>query len=107
MDKSQFDKLKSLLANCPRDLDDKCDRFKQCTAEEYKELALHALRTLCKGKGFNVCRTDENGWAAHHITKAIFEETPIDSFDPYADKEFIEVAAALCPWYVRRYTDKE
>ena len=103
MEKSKIEKLRAMLANNPRDFDDKCERFSECTAEEYMELALFSLKTLCKGKTFNKCRTDDCGWAAHHITKAIFEEQSI--FDPYADKDFITEAESVCPWYIRRYLD--
>ncbi|MCL2853333.1 MAG: hypothetical protein FWE20_09955 [Defluviitaleaceae bacterium] len=99
----KMDKLRAILTNNPRDFDDKCDLFSKCGAEEYKELALFALRALCKNGKFNKCRTDAKGWAAHHITKAVFEEQGI--FDPYGDKEFITKAAAVCPWYVLRYTE--
>jgi len=95
--------LKMMLMRNPRDFDDKCERFKNCTAEEYKELALFALEILSKSGKFTQCRTDNIGWAAHHITKAIFEEQ--DIFDPYEDKQFIADAANLCPWYIKRYTE--
>jgi hypothetical protein len=84
--KADIEKLRKVLAANPRDFDDKCDRFKSCTADEYKELALFALKTLCKNGKFIQCRTDKYGWAAHHITKAVFEEQ--DIFDPYKDAEF-------------------
>jgi len=103
MPKSQIEKLQAVLTSNPRDFDDKCDLFQKCTAEDYKALALFALRTLCKGGKFTSCRTDDKGWAAHHITKAIFEEQSI--FDPYRDGDFIAEAVAICPWYVLRYTD--
>jgi len=99
----KISKLRAILAENPRDLDDKCDLFKNCTAEEYKELALFSLRTLCKNMRFHKRRTSEKGWAAHHITKAIFEEQSI--FDPYSDPGFIADAAKICPWYVLRYTE--
>ena len=97
-----MDRLKKIIENNPRDLDDKCDLFKKCTAEEYEDLALFALETLCKGRKFTKRRDDADGWAAHHITKAFFEEQ--DIFDPYADAGFIQAAAKICPWYILRYT---
>ena len=96
-------KLYAVLAKNPRDLDDKCDLFKKCTAVQYKALALFALRTLCGYENFTRCRTDNAGWDAHHITKAIFEEQEI--FDPYSDMDFIKEAADICPWYILRYTE--
>lgn len=44
---------------------------------------------------FTHCRTDTAGWAAHYVTKAVFEEQ--DLFDPYADREFLEEAEKLLP----------
>ena len=43
------------------------------------------------------------GWAAHHITKAVFEEQ--DIFDPYKDNDFIEKASLICPYYINRYVN--
>jgi hypothetical protein len=98
-----FDELKTILKKNPRDLDDKCDLFKYCTVKEYKTLALFALDTLCNNdpQRFCQCLANADGWAAHHITKAIFEEQSI--FDPYEDKQFIADAEVICPWYIRRY----
>lgn len=101
------EELKVILSSEPRALDDRCGLFKQCTPEQYKELALHAMTAARGGippEQFNHCRTDISGWAMHHITKAVFEEQ--DIFDPYADQGFIEAAAAICPWYVKRYTEE-
>ena len=96
------DKLKQLLIENPRNLDDKCDCFLKCTHNEYKELALFSLSELCTKHGnFEKCRTDNAGWAAHHITKAIFEEQ--DIFDSYEDEDFIQQAIAICPYYIKRY----
>ena len=98
-----IEELKEMLRKHPRDLDDKCDAFKSCTAEEYKALALYALEVLCKGSMYTRPRYDNDGWAAHHISKAIFEEQ--DFFDPYADQPFLDKALAICPWYIGRYLE--
>lgn len=105
IDKKRINMLKDILTKKPLDLDDKCDLFKFCNAEEYKELAVFALQTLCKTENFNYCRTNDAGWAAHHITKAIFEKQNI--FDPYSDADFIASIEEACPWYVHPYTQKE
>ena len=96
-----MNELKLLLQENPRNFDDECELFKKCTVEEYKEMALFALSELSKQGSFIEQRTDNAGWAAHHITKAIFEEQ--DIFDPYSDNEFLEKAAATCPYYINRY----
>ena len=104
MAKVNMNKLRRVLTANPRNLDDKRDLFKDCAPDEYKELVLHALTVLCKNNGdFTACRTDEIGWSAHHITKAVFEEQSV--FDPYSDEGFIQEMAGICPWYITRYTE--
>ena len=64
----------------------------------YKELALYAMECISQKYGpdhFAQRHDDEAGWAAHHITKAVFEEQ--DVFDPYLDQKFIQEAARLLP----------
>lgn len=103
---SEFYRLMHMVWDRPRDLDDKCGLFLRQPVEWYKELALHAMRSISYIPGpeqFTHCRHDLSGWAAHHVTKAVFEEQ--DLFDPYADLEFIQAARKLLPWYVSRYAD--
>ena len=100
-----FHQLQAILKENPNALDDRCDLFKAQPSEWYKELALYAMECIAVARGpeyFTACRHDADGQAAHHVTKAIFEEQ--DVFDPYGDWQFICAAAALLPWYVKRYT---
>ncbi len=102
----KFHRLMSLLWANPRALDDQCDLFRRQPADWYKEMALHAMKSISHELGpdqFTHCRHDLSGWAAHHVTKAIFEEQ--DTFDPYGDREFLEEAERLLPWYIKRYTE--
>lgn len=104
----EFHRLMSMVWANPRALDDRCDLFRRQPVDWYKEIALHAMKSISHGLGpvqFTHCRHDLAGWAAHHVTKAVFEEQ--DLFDPYTDREFIEEAAKLLPWYIRRYTEEE
>lgn len=103
---SEFYRLMHILWKRPRDLDDKCDLFRRQPVEWYKEMALHAMRSISYEQGpgrFSQCRHDPSGWDAHHVTKAVFEEQ--DLFDPYIDREFLEEAEKLLPWYIKRYTE--
>lgn len=103
MAKANIEKLKKVLTANPRNLADKSDMFLKYNEDEYKSLVLFALETLCKNNGsFNKSRTDGAGWAAHAISKQFFEgDNPVN--DRYADRAFIEQAAGICPWYIRRY----
>lgn len=104
---SEFYRLRAILKKDPRALDDQCDLFRRQPADWYKELALAAMKAISEKLGpeqFTHCRRDTEGWAAHHVTKAVYEEQ--DVFDPYTDREFTKAAAALLPWYVARYTEE-
>lgn len=109
MPAKEFHRLERILSGEPRAFDDRCELFTKQPVEWYRELALHAMKIISGPigpDGFAQCRHDSAGWAAHHVTKAVFEEQ--DVFDPYADKEFIAAARALLPWYIDRYvSDKD
>ena len=90
----------------PRDLREKPGLFRRLPVDWYKEIALHAMKSVSHRMGpdqFTHCRTDTAGWAAHYVTKAVFEEQ--DLFDPFADREFLEEAEKLLPWYIKRYVE--
>lgn len=102
----EFHRLMSMVWANPRSLDDKCDLFRQQPVDWYKEIALHAMKSISHELGpdqFSHCRHDTAGWAAHQVTKAVFEEQ--DIFDPYSNREFLEEAEKLLPWYIKRYTE--
>ena len=102
----KFHELMSMVWVEPRDFRDKCDLFRRQPVDWYKEIALHAMKSVSHRLGpdqFTHCRTDTAGWAAHYVTKAVFEEQ--DLFDPYADREFLEEAEKLLPWYIKRYVE--
>ena len=100
----EFYRLRGILRDDPRALDDQCELFCACPPDWYKELALYAMRRIALVHGLPMTEgvQSEHEWAAHHVTKAVFEEQ--DLFDPYSDTAFLNSAAAILPWYVRRYT---
>lgn len=101
-----FHRLMSIVWATPRALDDRCNLFRSQPVDWYKEIALHAMKSISHELGpdqFAHCRHDVAGWAAHRVTKAVFEEQ--DLFDPYSDREFLEDAKKLLPWYICRYTE--
>lgn len=100
----EFHRLMSIVWADPRALDDQSHIFLRQPADWYKEIALHAMKSISHNLGpeqFSHCRTDTAGWAAHHVTKAVFEEQ--DLFLPYADFDFLKEAKSLLPWYIERY----
>ena len=102
----KFRNLMSIAWLEPRDLREKPGLFRRLPVDWYKEIALHAMKSVSHRLGpdqFTHCRTDTAGWAAHYVTKAVFEEQ--DLFDPYADREFLEEAEKLLPWYIKRYEE--
>lgn len=103
----EFRRLMSIVWADPRALDDRSHIFLRQPADWYKEIALHAMKSISNNFGpeqFSHCRTDTAGWAAHHVTKAVFEEQ--DLFNPYEDQEFLEEAKKLLPWYINRYVEE-
>lgn len=103
----EFHRLMSTVWANPSALDDQRDLFCSCPADWYKEIALHAMKSISHELGpdqFTHCLHDPIGYVAHHVTKAVFEEQ--DTFDPYGDREFLEEAKQLLPWYVKRYTEE-
>lgn len=101
----EYYRLRSILQNEPRAFDDQCDLFRAYPPDWYKELALYAMKCVAQAHGSPMaeCVHNQNGWAAHHISKAIFEEQ--DIFDPYTDTAFLAAAEHILPWYVQRYTN--
>ena len=101
----EYYRLRSILRDDPCAFDDQCDLFRICPTDWYRELALYAMKCVAQAHGspMTECVHDQNGWAAHHISKAIFEEQ--DVFDPYTDAAFLATAERILPWYVRRYTN--
>lgn len=102
----EFHLLMSIVWADPRALDDQSHIFLRQPADWYKEIALHAMKSISHTLGpeqFTHQRADVLGWQAHHVTKAVFEEQGL--FDPYKDQEFLEAAGSLLPWYVKRYTE--
>ena len=106
-DADKFHRLEAILDKEPRAFRDRCDLFRAQPADWYIELALHAMKVISDRHGpehYDHCQHDIDGWAAHYVTKAVFEEQ--DVFDPYADREFIAEARTLLPWYISRYVDE-
>lgn len=104
----EFYRLRAILEKDPRAFSDRPDIFRAQPVDWYKELALFAMEKISSLLGpdqFTSCRTDLAGWAAHYVTKAVFEEQ--DLFDPYSDREFVREAGKLLPWYINRYTETE
>ncbi len=102
----EFHRLMSLVWANPRALDDLGSLFRCQPVDWYEEIALHAMKSVSHELGpdqFNHCRHDTAGWAAHHVTKAVFEEQ--DIFNPFDSRDFLEEARKLLPWYVNRYTE--
>lgn len=102
----EFHRLRDILEKDPLAFDDRCDLFRRQPVDWYKELALFAMERISTHFGpgqFTGRRHDMAGWAAHHVTKAVFEEQ--DLFDPYSDREFLEEAEKFLPWYIKRYTE--
>lgn len=100
-----FHRLAAQLRDDPCAFRDHSDDFKAYPFW-YKELALYAMECVSQKYGpdhFAKRLDDKAGWMAHHITKAVFEEQ--DKFDPYSDPGFIQEAARLLPWYIKRYTE--
>lgn len=103
----KFHELMSMVWATPSVLDSKKDLFEAQPVNWYKEIALHAMKSISHTLGpeqFSHMRTDVLGWQAHHVTKAVFEEQEL--FDPYSDQEFLEEAERLLPWYIKRYTEE-
>ena len=102
----EFHRLMSIVWAHPSALDNQKELFEQQPVDWYKEIALHAMKSISHTLGpeqFTHQRADVLGWQAHHVTKAAFEEQGL--FDPYKDQEFLEAAGSLLPWYVKRYTE--
>ena len=102
----KFHELMSIVWATPSALDNQKELFEQQPVDWYKEIALHAMKSISHTLGpeqFTHQRADVLGWQAHHVTKAVFEEQGL--FDPYKDQEFLEAAGSLLPWYVKRYTE--
>ena len=102
----KFHELMSIVWATPSALDNQKELFEQQPVDWYKEIALHAMKSISHTLGpeqFTHQRADVLGWQAHHVTKAVFEEQGL--FAPYKDQEFLEAAGSLLPWYVKRYTE--
>lgn len=102
----KFHELMSIVWATPSALDNQKELFEQQPVDWYKEIALHAMKSISHTLGpeqFTHQRADVLGWQAHHVTKAVFEEQGL--FDPYKDQEFLEAAGSLLPWYVKRYAE--
>lgn len=101
----KFHNLMSMVWKEPRELRDKCGLFQQQPVDWYKEIAIHAMKSVTQELGpdrFTHHRTDVAGLDAHIVTKEVFETQNL--FDPYSDREFLEKAKKLLPWYIKRYT---
>lgn len=103
----KFYELVSIVWEMPSALDSQKELFEQQPVDWYKEIALHAMKSISHTLGPEQVthqRVDVLGWQAHHVTKAVFEEQGL--FDPYSDKEFLKAAENLLPWYIKRYTEE-
>ena len=101
----EYYRLREILRNDPSAFDTQSDLFRSYPLDWYKELALYAMRCVVRthGSPMTECVHDQNGYAAHHISKVIFEEQ--DIFDPYINTAFLAAAERILPWYIRRYTN--